>query len=180
MKTSISFEESINLSNEILEKAESEGYENLDRVKELLVSTAGARGFFVALLTGDWSFGIEVPSPLIDICTQAGAVADELLTKNLVMSSCTRVHHTRTGNDDNAAGSQRVTERTSFIIENQKHPSKSLSDELRLVKEALERARNDDPDSESKYGAFLLKWKYDKEQMVAAHQAVARVLDKIS
>jgi hypothetical protein len=77
----ISFEESIRVSNELLTEAEASGYEALDAVKELLTSMAGARGFFVALLTGDWSFGIEIPSPLIGICTSSGAVADELLTK---------------------------------------------------------------------------------------------------
>lgn len=180
MNSSITLEESISQSNDLLAKAESSGYESLYQVKELLTSMAGARGFFVALLTGDWSFGVEVPSPIIEICTQAGAVADELLTKNLVMSSCTHLHHSRTGNDNNASGSKRVIDRTSFIIENQKQPSESLSDELKLVKVALERACNGAPDSESKYGAFLMKWKYDKEQMDAAHEAVTRVLGKIS
>lgn len=179
MNSSISFEESIKLSNEVLSQSEANGYENLDSVKELLTSTPGARGFFVALLTGDWSFRNEIPSPLIEICTSAGAVADELLTKNLVMSSCTRVHHLRTGNAENATGSERVIQRTSFIIENQKNPSETLTEELSLVKEALDRAQNDSPDSDSKYGAFLLKWKYDKEQMAEAGKNVAHVLSKI-
>lgn len=176
MTSSISFEESIKLSNQLLKEAEASGYENLDAVKELLTSMAGARGFFVALLTGEWSFGNEIPSPLIDICTQAGAVADELLTKNLVMSSCTRVHHARTDADENAAGSERVIQRTSYIIQNQKQPSSTLNEELSLVKEALELAGNSSADTESKYGAFLLKWKYDKEQMAEALKNVAKVL----
>lgn len=190
MTTQVSFEESIDLSHKLIARFDSmtaaERADSADlqaEMRSLLIELVSARGFFVSLLTGDWSFGEEIPEPIVDIIRSLPDPSFELLAKNLAMSQAARVANLRNGKEKEAAGSLQVSKRTAYII--RKLNDNKLMNELQKMLTALEFEKmsglNNDNlprtlSGHEVYLAFLSRWKYDDEQKQEIRKAIYNAL----
>lgn len=163
-ETAISFEEALSESKELFLLLQQDGptHESLNKLQTLLSSVPASRGFFVSFLTGDSPLADEVPQYLID-AIKASEHHDEVLTKNLVMSTAMRITHLRNGDEKNAAGSAQVAARTDNLIS--KINSQRLRERLSEMNSSLKM-------ESGAYADFIKRWGYDEEQRAAALQAI--------
>ena len=139
-----------------------------DRVGELVASRDGARGFFVVSLAGDSALMDRLPEALIHKLQEAGEGVVDLTARNLAMSAAMVVHHRSNGDDDQAAGSERVNQRCTELL--RQLESQRVKDRLEVLLEAASQNRGDDL-------AFLERWGYDDQQKQAIGDAVMAVAD---
>lgn len=183
------FQDAIKESSEVLDsiksgRAKLEGA--LEDFRQLLSTEESARGFFVALLTGDYQFA-ERPQPaLVQAISDAGAVAMIVLAKNLVMSTNMSLVHERNGDKSAADGSRTVARRAGAIIKAM--DDESMQQHLRWMQCALSIAlgsrgtcksggsdttTGDEVEPQvTKYVEFLKRWKYDSEQLSKSKQVI--------
>ena len=76
-----------------------------DRIGEMVASRDGARGFFVVSLEGESVLMDRLPDAVVGQLRGAGAGVVDLSFRNLAMSTATAVHHRRTGDGAQQAGS---------------------------------------------------------------------------
>jgi hypothetical protein len=149
-----------------------------DRVSALVASRDGARGFFVVSLTGEAPLMDRLPEPLVAVLRQAGDGVVDLTARNLAMSTAMTLHHRRSGDREHQTGSERVQARSTELL-------RQL--EPRAVKGRLERLLVATADGGGDGGgvspdtaedrAFLKKWGYDGEQLLAIAQAIEAVAE---
>lgn len=179
----ITFQQSIETSHELIEKLERKTLPDSqarEEISEYLSDMATARGFFVSLLTGDWAFGTDIPAIVIDTIKTTPGHAYTLLTRNLVMSCATAVSHKRSEQPNLAEGSDRVAERSAYIIK--KLDNAEILQELLDIKRACEDKLNGGTHREhdtGTYRAFLERWSYDLEQIRAALDCVNNVINQL-
>jgi hypothetical protein len=138
-----------------------------DRVAELVASRDGGRGFFVVSLAGDCPLMDRLPEPLVLQLRAAGAGVVDLTARNLAMSTAMALHHRRSGDGQQQAGSERVRLRCTELL-------RQL--EPQAVKQRLEALLAAARDGAGDDVAFLERWGYDAEQrraIAAAIEAVA-------
>ena len=172
--TSLSFSQSIQATQSLMNKIEVENLDESTIKKEIstIVNTKnGGRGFFVAYLTSDMSLADNPSSGAIEGLKTATEVVSELLVKNLAMSSAMAIAHERNHDVDNVKGSQKVTRRTRNLI--QKMNSDTIYNELKKLQDAIVVGQGD-------YEDFLERWNYDLEQKQAIQQAISDVLQPFS
>jgi len=125
---------------------------------QLLASPAGARGFFVIFLGGDY----DLTDPALrEILAQAPAPVAQLLVKNLVMSTAMILTHQRRGDAQGAEGSQWVQGRSAQLLA---HLPQAM-EHIQGMREALTLGTGPQ-------AAFLIKWGYDAEQKEAMLNAL--------
>jgi len=169
----LSFEQAIAESSRVLSELESGNMEEeqaRDQIALIVSTQAGARGFFVALLTGELKLSDSPSQSIVEALTRAPEITGDLLAKNLVMSACTAVSHERRGDERQAQGSRQVTRRTANLIKllRLNDVERKLADMSTAVHDAL----NGGTTSGATYSDFLKRWNYDKEQLRAAEQAL--------
>ncbi|WP_216901228.1 hypothetical protein [Synechococcus sp. CCY 9618] len=145
-----------------------------DRVGELVASRDGARGFFVVSLTGDAPLMDRLPEPLVASLRQAGEGVVDLTARNLAMSTAMTLHHSRSGDQEHQAGSERVQLRSTELLR-QLEP---VAVKRRL--ESLLAAAGDREDpchAVVADRAFLDRWGYDAEQRLAIAAAIEAVAE---
>jgi len=138
-----------------------------DRVAELVASRDGARGFFVVSLAGDSPLMDRLPDPVVLALRGAGDGVVDLSARNLAMSTAMVLHHQRSGDGGQRAGSERVQQRCTELLR--------LLDPA-LVKDRLEillAATGGSGDDV----AFLERWGYDAEQRASIAEAVLAVAE---
>lgn len=163
---SISFEQAIAYTENLLNHEEINDRELQAEISSLLVSQNGARGFFVSYLTGDWSIADYPTDGIVAALVAAPGAVAELLVKNLVMSTAMAIAHRRGGNESQAQDSERVRDRTAQLIKLAN--LEQVSQIATLVKTAAETG-------EGEYNGFLTKWGYDREQ----REAIANSLQNL-
>jgi len=175
------FQESIETSDALIKRLEtgelSRG-EAQAKISELLANLATARGFFVSALVGEWKFE-ENLGVIVDTIRQEPGFGNNLLVKNLVMSSATAVAHRRGGDDKLAAGSDRVIDRSARVISELGTDAvrQELGDMTLAVQDRLADRLTAEGNAAT-FGEFLVKWKYDKEQLEAILTNLQRVSDR--
>ena len=87
-----------------------------DRVAELVVSRDGGRGFFAVSLAGDSPLLDRLPEPLVLALRAVGAPVVDLCLRNLAMSTAMALHHARSGDPQQQAGSERVASRCTELL----------------------------------------------------------------
>jgi hypothetical protein len=109
MGMSISFENAIQQTQDLLSQIEFLDAKTITQKFTELVSTEnGARGFFVTYLTSDLSH-TEYPSlEVITALKTSPIFVNELLVKNLAMSTAMVIYHRSQGDKENAQGSEKV------------------------------------------------------------------------
>ena len=170
----LSFPQSIQATQSLMNKIETEKLDESTIEKEIstIVNTKnGGRGFFVAYLTSDMSLADNPSSGVINGLKTATEIVNELLVKNLAMSSAIAIAHDRNHDIDNVKGSQKVTQRTSNII--RKMNLDTIDNELKKLQDTIAKGQGD-------YEDFLERWGYDLEQKQAIQQAISNVLQPFS
>ncbi len=177
MQKPVTFESSIEQSGQLiagLEENTISAEEFHKAATDLVSSISGARGFFVALLTGEFQFGDEVPESAIRACEARSEITEELLTKNLIMSTCMEVEHGRKGAEENRTGSIRVQRRSIYMIN--KIKSETLKAHLLDAKTAIDSKLSGSVQAENTFSTFFSRWPYDEEQLNAARNVITSLL----
>jgi hypothetical protein len=168
---SLSFEQAIAFSKQLLQRADLPEAELQTDIANLVATENGARGFFVCYLTGDWQLADRPSQGVIQALKAVPQPSAELLVKNLAMSTAMAIAHRRINNETQAQGSDLVAKRTANLI------SLLKLDEIdRLAREMSASAQIDDGNEDGKYSSFLKKWGYDQEQKNAIRAAIAAIL----
>ena len=138
-----------------------------DRVAELVASRDGARGFFVVSLAGDSPLMDRLPDSVVLALRQEGAGVVDLSARNLAMSTAMAMHHQRSGDAGQQAGSERVQLRCTELLR-LLEPG-AVKDRLETLLEATA-GRGEDV-------GFLDRWGYDAEQRSSIAAAIEAVAD---
>jgi len=160
----ITFENAIQQTQDLLSKIQSLDTDTITQKLTELVSTEnGARGFFVTYSTSDLSY-TEYPSlEVITALKTSPILVNELLVKNLAMSTAMVIYHRSQGDEENAQGSEKVQEKTGQLIK--QLLSQSLAEKLQQLATSLNTGQGE-------YQAFLERWGYDDCQ----RQAIAKII----
>ncbi len=138
-----------------------------DRVAELVASRDGARGFFVVSLAGDSPLMDRLPDPVVLALRGGGDGVVDLSARNLAMSTAMTLHHRRSGDAGQRAGSERVQQRCTEL--------------LRLLEPSAVKTRLETllaaTDGQGEDVAFLDRWGYDAEQRALIAEAVLAVAE---
>ena len=135
-------------------------------IASLVNSKSGARGFFVAYLTGDSPLA-DKPSPgVINALKSSPELVSDLLVKNLAMSAAMAVTHNRNSDTENAAGSNRVNIRTANLI--QKLDLDAIAQKIEKLQTTIATAKGD-------YVGFIQRWGYDAQQQQAIQKAISQL-----
>ncbi|MCA2683572.1 MAG: hypothetical protein IM504_23760 [Microcystis sp. M038S2] len=161
---SISFENAIQQTQDLLSQIEFLDAKTITQKFTELVSTEnGARVFFVTYLTSDLSH-TEYPSlEVITALKTSPIFVNELLVKNLAMSTAMVIYHRSQGDKENAQGSEKVQEKTGQLIKQLLSPA--LGEKLQQLATSLNTGQGE-------YQAFLELWGYDNCQ----RQAIAEII----
>jgi hypothetical protein len=157
-----------------------------DRVAELVVNRDGGRGFFAVSLAGDSPLLDRLPEPLVLALRAVGAPVVDLCLRNLAMSTAMALHHARSGDPQQQAGSERVASRCTELLR-LLDPSqvKQRLESLWAAAQAGESGGNATRDGQAASAAlgsieedqaFLRRWGYDAEQ----RQAIACALEAVA
>jgi hypothetical protein len=166
MNETISFPDAIATTENLMTQMQEDRLAEAEieqAIASLVSSKNGARGFFVAYLTGDISLA-DSPSPgVINALKSSPELVSELLVKNLAMSAAMAITHRRNNDTDNVAGSERVCRRTANLIQKL---------DLDLIKKNLSQLETTITTKKGDYTEFLQRWGYDEEQQ----QAILKVI----
>jgi hypothetical protein len=160
----ITFENAIQQTQDLLSQIEFLDIDTITQKLTDLVSTEnGARGFFVTYLTSDLPYTEHPSLEVITALKTSPILVNELLVKNLAMSTAMVIYHRKQGDEENARGSERVQEKTGQLIK--QLLSQSLAEKLQQLATSLNTGQGE-------YQAFLERWGYDDCQ----RQAIAGII----
>lgn len=168
----ISFDEALQAAELILKRVDDGQLDDAAAgvlVADMVAEKAGARGFLVVLLTGDFAESDEPSAAILSALKSNADVVPELLAKNIVMSSTMALTHERNGDEANARGSLRVKERTARII--------ARMDDIPEMRACLEAMWRSVTEGGGLYADFLERWRYDEAQLERAQEALGEVRD---
>ncbi len=133
-------------------------------IETLIATMAGARGFFVTLLTGETALAEDAPQFLLLALTEHKEIVGDLLTKNIVMATTMKIVHERNHDLEAAKGSLQVITRTQSLLRQlaQNVAGPNLLKMQSALEDSLGESGNSPEDND--YRAFLLRWQYDDEQ----------------
>lgn len=166
----VTFQQAIALAQSLLSQAETSeiSHSEITAAIALLTKTEnGARGFFVTYLTSDSSLADNPSTSVVQALQSNPDIVAELLVKNLAMSASQALYHRRNHQEDMAADSERVRQRTANLIQ--------LLD-LSAVYDRAQKLLESATTGEGNYKAFLERWNYDAEQRQVMAQALQQVI----
>jgi len=164
MGMSISFENAIQQTQDLLSQIEFLDTDTItQKITELVSTENGARGFFVTYLTSDLPYTEHPSLEVITALKTSPILVNELLVKNLAMSTAMVIYHRGQGDEENARGSEKVQEKTGQLITQLLSPA--LEEKLQQLATSLNAGQGE-------YQAFLERWGYDDCQ----RQAIAEII----
>lgn len=140
-----------------------------DRIGELVASRDGARGFFVITLAGESPLLDRLPDPLVIKLRAGGASIVDLTVRNLAMSTAMAVEHQRRQDEQQQAGSVRVTARCTELL--RLLQPESVKTRLEQLLEAVDHNRGKDVN-------FLERWGYDADQRKAIGESIVAIAER--
>jgi hypothetical protein len=165
----IKFDEAIDLTQVFLLQLKQNQLTSdkiLDFVSALMQTANGARGFFVTYLTGSDPICDQSQPEIIAALAANPSIADDLLVKNIAMSTAQQIYHQRRNDSDMMASSATVATRTTKIIQQLNSPQiQSMCRELVTTIQT----------GTGSYTDFLTRWGYDDEQKNSIAQAVSQL-----
>lgn len=166
---SISFPAAISLTQTLLDRLEEldEG-EIQATVTDLVASTNGARGFFVAYLSDERSYADQPSVGVLAGLQTAPDLVAELLVKNVAMSTAMILAHQRHDDSTMAANSAKVSRRSANLIQKLQLPQ--IQTQLQQLSESATTGAG-------KYVSFLQRWGYDLEQRQKIQQVISELND---
>lgn len=177
----LSFQAAIEVTQQLLshiDRPAAPGQDDADNtiseaVSAIVQQKPGARGFFVAYLTGEHS-ALNPPHPAIVSGLQRWPDQSvDLLPKNLAMSTAMAVAHSREGNADMAQQSARVRSRTLDLMVALQ--LSAIPGELAQLRDSAHPAN----DADGPYTPFLTRWGYDAEQRHHIYSAASEALAQL-
>ncbi|MCU0536808.1 MAG: hypothetical protein MUD14_23210 [Hydrococcus sp. Prado102] len=171
---SITFEDAIALTQSFLNNLSTDELEEKEiqaTITSLVKTENGARGFFVTYLTDDRTLADNPSNGVIEALKTSPEIVDELLVKNLAMSSAMAIAHRRNKDEESAKGSDSVRQRTAYLI-------KQLHSDL--IANKLKELSKSAATGEGEYQAFLKRWGYDEEQKKVIQKAISDVLTQVA
>ncbi|MEI6428099.1 MAG: hypothetical protein WCO45_06865 [Pseudanabaena sp. ELA607] len=158
----ITFDQAIQYTSQLLTTPELADEVLESKLVALLDTMNGARGFFVAYLTGSFPQSDAPSAPIYRAIAQAPTVAIDLLVKNIAMSTAMVLTHCQRGNEDLAKSSALVANRSSRLI-------RELSENYGAANliAAAKDLRDSAEGRGGTYGDFLERWQYDEMQRLA-------------
>ena len=188
-----SFQQSLSITGQWLELWENGELSDevlADRVAELVASRDGGRGFFAVSLAGDSPLLDRLPEPLVLALRAVGAPVVDLCLRNLAMSTAMALHHARSGDPQQQAGSERVASRCTELLRllepsQVKQRLETLWAAARAGEGSSEGSGNGIGDGQAASAttssikedqAFLQRWGYDAEQ----RHAIACALEAVA
>jgi hypothetical protein len=164
MDMSITFENAIQQTQDLLSQIEFLDTDTItQKITELVSTENGARGLFVTYLTSDLPYTEHPSLEVITALKTSPILVNELLVKNLAMSTAMVIYHRSQGDEENAQGSEKVQEKTGQLIK--QLLSQSLGEKLQQLATSLNTGQGE-------YQAFLERWGYDDCQ----RQAIAKII----
>jgi hypothetical protein len=164
MFMSITFENAIQQTQDLLSQIEFlDANVITEKLTDLVSTKNGARGFFVTYLTSDLPYTEHPSLEVITALKTSPILVNELLVKNLAMSTAMVIYHRSQGDEENAQGSEKVQEKTGQLIK--QLLSQSLGEKLQQLATSLNTGQGE-------YQAFLERWGYDDCQ----RQAIAKII----
>jgi hypothetical protein len=164
MFMSITFENAIQQTQDLLSQIEFlDANVITEKLTDLVSTKNGARGFFVTYLTSDLPYTEHPSLEVITALKTSPILVNELLVKNLAMSTAMVIYHRSQGDEENAQGSEKVQEKTGQLIK--QLLSQSLAEKLQQLATSLNTGQGE-------YQAFLERWGYDDCQ----RQAIAEII----
>lgn len=166
----MTFQEAIALSSQWISLWDTEELSDdvlADYVGDLVRERDGARGFFVAALTGESPLMDRLPESLVLKLRAAGMDIVDLTTRNLAMSTAMSVQHARDQHQDLLEGSLKVQSRSRELL-------KML--DPNLVKQRIE-AMLLGLASKGEDKAFFDRWEYDLDQRKEIESTLLSVAD---
>ncbi|WP_338441409.1 hypothetical protein VZG28_11935 [Synechococcus elongatus IITB4] len=136
-------------------------------IAQLVASRDGARGFFVTYLTSEEPWADQPPPALIAALRSQSMYVEDLMVRNLAMSTAMVLTHERNADPAMAAQSQRVSRRSAEHLRQLESPS--LRQLLQDLQQSLTGA--------GAFTDFLDRWGYDAEQRAAIASAIAPLFD---
>ena len=135
-------------------------------IADIVASKTGARGFFVAYLTGDLPLADNPSQGVIEGLRSSPEIVSDLLVKNLAMSAAMKLTHLQNSDETAALGSQRVNNRTIKLIQ-------KLN--LTKVKQEAKDLESTIVQGSGNYQEFLTRWGYDREQQAQIKKAISLI-----
>jgi len=152
--------------------------EATDLLHALVSTTAGARGWFVTLLTDPNFEALFVP-PMDDVLLQAIIANPEpnikLMTMNVAMSTATELAHLARGHPDLAKASRMTRDRSTTLLAELMDRLPGLNDS---VKALLSAVTPEEPLPDSEWVKFCDKWGYSAKQREAIRRQVAPLVTR--
>ena len=165
----VSFPEAISSTQELITKISQNQLSEAEienAIANLVQTQAGARGFFVAYLTGDSSLADNPTEGVIKALRSSPKIVSDLLVKNVAMSAAMKLTHLRNQDQAAAAGSQTVNTRTLNLI--QKLNMSEVTQEARKLDSTIIKG-------EGSYRGFLSRWGYDQEQQDKIKEVISLI-----
>ena len=166
----VSFPEAISYTQQLIAQMSQNQLseaEITEAIAQLVQTQAGARGFFVAYLTGDSSLADDPTAGVIKALRSSPKIVSDLLVKNVAMSAAMKLTHLRNQDQAAAAGSQKVNTRTINLI--QKLSMAEVDREARKLQSTI-------IEGEGSYQSFLTRWGYDREQQAKITEAISSII----
>eukprot|EP00443_Scrippsiella_acuminata_P009407 CAMPEP_0115351638 /NCGR_PEP_ID=MMETSP0270-20121206/97095_1 /TAXON_ID=71861 /ORGANISM="Scrippsiella trochoidea, Strain CCMP3099" /LENGTH=284 /DNA_ID=CAMNT_0002773789 /DNA_START=15 /DNA_END=870 /DNA_ORIENTATION=- len=145
-------------------------------LRALVSTTAGARGWFVTLLTDpafDAVFQSPVDESLLDAISASPEPNIRLMTMNVAMSTATELAHLERGNPDLAAASRMTRDRSTVLLA-------ELLDRLPGLRESVEAllsaVQPGEAEPAEEWVKFCRKWGYNAEQKEAIRKQIEPLL----
>jgi len=164
MLESLSFEQAIVFTTDILSRDHLSDIELQEAIANLVSTDNGARGFFVAYLTSE--IANQHSEAIVQAIRHVPVPSAELLVKNLAMSTAMAIAHRRNQNESLALGSDQVRDRTASLINRLKLA------EVQRVGNLMQLSAQS---GVGEYASFLTKWGYDAEQ----RRAIATIISTV-
>jgi hypothetical protein len=197
--TSITFEQAVHDAAQLLGQIEAKGLpdeEISNRVHALVRTEVGARGFLVTYLTDQSNTEDLHSDAVVAGLNRSAEIVNDLIAKNIVMSSAMALTHRRNNAEELVSGSQRVTRRCITLARCMS--SRALLVRLDSMVAAVEEvlASKDDgfdveltlskysfgtgdalsAEFKKEYESFLRKWRYDTGQLKYARDNLLTLL----
>jgi hypothetical protein len=173
----LTFDRAISLSTDLIYTVDCGEVSPADAVEHLnsiVSSTNGARGFFVALLTGESALSKDVPEAFIEVFKNHPEIICDLLIKNLIMSATMAVTHNRNHDAKMEASSLAVNQKTKNII--QRLDNEAMARHILSMTDAIvHKLATGEDDHGSDYSPFLQRWRYDADQLKHALASLAEL-----
>ena len=160
--------------------------EAVSTLRSLISSTAGARGWFVTLLTNpDFEpvFRPPLDETLLSAISETPDPNIKLMTMNVAMSTATELAHAANGNAELAAASRLTRDRSCVLLEALLDRLPGLREEVQALFSAVQPWRASDdgkplPPAEAneEWVQFTKKWGYSANQRDAIRQRLAGLL----